>query len=150
MINLQIKPSIKLPCKKSILVQAAQVALESHGEAVRQDMSIVIGDDALLKSLNQKYKQRHTTTDVLAFPAGEIDPDSQTLYLGDVVISLPRAQEQALSAGHPLVDELQLLVVHGTLHLLGFDHNDPADKKRMQASQNEILHQLGIKLKVNL
>ena len=150
MINLRVKPPIKLPVEKSILLHAAQLTLESQQDIPRSDMSIVIGDEALLKSLNQKYRQVDTSTDVLSFPANEPDPDTHTLYLGDVVVSLAKAQEQALLGGHPLVEELQLLVVHGTLHLLGFDHLSPADKKRMQARQDEILRQLGLELRVTL
>jgi len=150
MINLRVKRPIKLPVEKSILLHAAQLTLESQQVIRRSDMSIVIGDEALLKSLNQKYRQVDTSTDVLSFPANEPDPDTHTLYLGDVVVSLAKAQEQALLGGHPLVEELQLLVVHGTLHLLGFDHLSPADKKRMQARQDEILRQLGLELRVTL
>ena len=85
-------------------------------------------------------------TDVLSFPSGEVDPDTSSLYLGDVVISLPRAQEQASAEGHPLADELQLLVVHGILHLLGYDHEESKDKKRMRDMQDKILKQLGLDL----
>ena len=67
-----------------------------------------------------------------------------SLYLGDVVISLPRAQEQASVEGHPIEDELQLLVVHGILHLLGYDHEESMDKKRMRVKQDRILKQLGL------
>ena len=83
------------------------------------DVSIVIGNDDLLHRLNLKYRQMDAPTDVLSFPSGEVDPDTSSLYLGDVVISLPRAQEQASAEGHPLVEELQLLVVHGTLAPVG-------------------------------
>ncbi|MGE5124136.1 MAG: rRNA maturation RNase YbeY [Acidobacteriaceae bacterium] len=150
MINLQVKRPVKLPFEKSRLIRAAWLTLESQDKASTCDMSIVVGDDALLKSLNQKYGHHAATTDVLSFSTNEPDPDAQTLYLGDVVISFPRAQEQSHSAGHPLADELQLLVVHGTLHLLGFDHLDPVDKKNMQSRQDEILQQLGIGLKIDL
>jgi len=62
--------------------------------------------------------------------------------LGDVVIACPRAQEQAVEAGHPLAAEIQLLVVHGVLHLLGYDHAQPEEKAVMWARQDEILHTL--------
>jgi probable rRNA maturation factor len=83
---------------------------------------------------------------VLSFPSGEIDPDTSAIYLGDIVISLPRAEYQSTKEGHPLVDELQLLVVHGSLHLLGYDHAELADKKMMQVAQDKILVQLGLNL----
>jgi probable rRNA maturation factor len=131
---------------KSILLQAAQLTLVSTKGTNNSDLSIVIGNDALLNRLNLKYRQVDAPTDVLSFPSGEVDPDTSNLYLGDIVISLPRAQEQASAEGHPLEDELQLLVVHGTLHLLGYDHTEMTDKKSMQAAQDNILNQLGLKL----
>lgn len=146
MVIIQVKRSVSLPVDKSILLQAAQLTLDSTNTAEKSDLSIVVGNDALLQRLNLKYRRMDSTTDVLSFPSGEVDPDTQAHYLGDIVISLPRAQEQASAEGHPLVDELQLLVVHGTLHLLGYDHLETADKKKMQAAQDNILKQLGLNL----
>jgi len=80
---------------------------------------------------------------VLSFPAGDLDPDSEELYLGDVVISVPRALAQASAAGHPYLEEMQLLVVHGVLHLLGHDHGEPDEKQRMWDLQRKVLSHLG-------
>jgi probable rRNA maturation factor len=147
MVTIQVKRSVKLPVEKSILVRAARMTLESTGAAENADVSIVIGNDTLLHRLNLKYRHTDAPTDVLSFPSGEVDPDTSSLYLGDVVISLTRAQEQASAEGHPLVDELQLLVVHGTLHLLGFDHENTKDKKKMWDTQDMVLKQLNLGLK---
>jgi len=146
MINLQIKQKVKLPVDKTILLHAAQLTLDLENVTQESALSVVIGDDMLLKKLNYKFRNIDTTTDVLSFPSGELDPDTKMLYLGDVVISLPRAEYQASAGGHPLVDELQLLVVHGTLHLLGYDHLAQADKEKMQAAQDKALAQLAVKL----
>jgi len=150
MINLQIKPKVKLPVDKTILLHAAQLTLDLENVAQESALSVVIGDDMLLKKLNYKYRSIDTTTDVLSFPSGELDPDTNMTYLGDVVISLPRAEYQASAGSHPLLDELQLLVVHGTLHLLGYDHLEQADKKKMQAAQDKVLTQLAVKLGITL
>ncbi len=146
MVNLQIKRTIKLPVDKSRLIQAAQATLEAGVGTTDCEITVLIGDDALLKRLNWKYRKINETTDVLSFPSNEPDPDTKSLYLGDIAISLPRAEEQAALAGHPVADELQLLVVHGTLHLMGHDHLEEGEKKRMQAFQNQLLSQLGVKL----
>jgi probable rRNA maturation factor len=143
MVTIQIKRNVKLPVDKSILLQAARTTLESTSSAEYSAVSIVIGNDDLLHKLNQQYRQVDAPTDVLSFPSGEVDPE---IYLGDVVISLPRAREQASAEGHPIVEELQLLVVHGILHLLGYDHEETKDKKRMQITQDKILNQLGVAL----
>ncbi len=148
MVTLQVKRSVKLPLDNSLLVRAAEATLDIA--TPDSEVSIVVGNDVLLKQLNRKYRGLDTTTDVLSFPSGEIDPDTHQEYLGDVIISLPRAEAQAVTEGHPLADELQLLVVHGVLHLLGYDHLDPVDKVRMQAAQNKILSALGIDLVINL
>jgi probable rRNA maturation factor len=110
---------------------------------LEDDLAVVLSDDALLQELNRQYLGIDAPTDVLSFPSDEIDLDSGQRYLGDILISLPRAQEQAHSAGHPLQDELRLLVVHGVLHLLGYDHDEDANRLNMWAIQSEILRSLG-------
>ena len=150
MINLQVKRKEKLPVHKSILIRAAQLTLDLENVRNETSLSVVISDDTFLKKLNQKYRGIDDTTDVLSFPSSEPDPDTNMLYLGDVVISLPRAKYNASVGGHPLVEELQLLVVHGTLHLLGYDHRVGTDKKKMQVAQERILNQLGVPLVVKL
>jgi len=144
MIAVRVKRNIKLPIDKSILVEAAKFTLEKTKSSKDSDLSVVIGNDAFLQKLNLKYRQVNAATDVLSFPSGEVDPDTSIQYLGDVIISLPRAEQQASDAGHSLTEELQLLVVHGILHLLGYDHLEVKDKKRMQAAQDLILSLLGV------
>ncbi len=146
MITVQIRHSVKHSVDKTLLIRAAQHTLDAVNSDRMAGLSIVIGDDNLLKKLNSKYRGMDTATDVLSFQSGEIDPDTRSIYLGDVIISLPRAQEQASMDDHSLMDELQLLVVHGTLHLLGYDHLERADKVKMQDVQDAVLCQLGVPL----
>jgi probable rRNA maturation factor len=108
------------------------------------DLTIVLTDDAQLHKLNREYLGVDAPTDVLSFPASETDPETGTPYLGDILISIPRAKQQAQAAGHSVEDEVQLLVVHGTLHLLGHDHATAAEKNRMWQAQAEVLLQLGL------
>src|SRR4030043_1034905 len=146
MINLRVKRKVQLSVDKNILLHAAQLSLGRENVTQGSALSVVIGDDTLLKKLNQKYRSIDATTDVLSFPSSELDPDTNSIYLGDVIISLPHAEQQAIAGGHPLEDELQLLVIHGTLHLLGYDHLGRADKKKMQLAQDKVLNQLGVRL----
>ncbi|MFZ2097490.1 MAG: rRNA maturation RNase YbeY [Anaerolineales bacterium] len=146
MITIQIKRNVKLPMDRSVLIHAAQLTLDSCNMSSQKGLTIVIGNDALLRRLNRQYRQVDSPTDVLSFPSGEVDPDTSIVYLGDIIISLPRALEQATTEGHPLVEELQLLVVHGTLHLLGYDHIETTDKLKMQSAQDNILSNLGLHL----
>ena len=108
------------------------------------DLTIVLTDDAQLHELNREYLGVDAPTDVLSFPASEADPETGVPYLGDILISIPRAAIQAQTAGHSLEAEVQLLAVHGVLHLLGYDHAQAEEKARMWSAQAEVLTRLGL------
>src|SRR5512136_2519369 len=126
-----------------LLENAARAVLDLSG-GLDADLTIVLVDDVRIKALNKDFLGRDAPTDVIAFPADEPDPETGRRYLGDVVISLVRAAEQAGERGHPIQAEVQLLVVHGVLHLLGHDHAGAGEKARMWAAQAEALQQLGL------
>lgn len=105
-------------------------------------ITVVISDDKLIQDLNKKYLNIDRVTDVLAFPANEIDPETGNQYLGDIVISFPQLSRQAKDNFRDLNDELILLCVHGTLHLMGFDHADEKSKQKMWSAQQEIIQDL--------
>jgi probable rRNA maturation factor len=107
-------------------------------------LTIVLTDDEQLHALNREYLDIDAPTDVLSFPASEKDPETARRYLGDILISIPRAEAQAQAAGHALEAEVQLLVVHGTLHLLGYDHAEAEGKARMWKVQAEVLERIGV------
>jgi probable rRNA maturation factor len=132
------------PFPEELLERAAHAALEHEAESQDDEMSIVLTDNEHLQELNLNYLGIDAPTDVLSFPASETDPESGVRYLGDILISIPRAQSQADAAGHPLESEVQLLVIHGVLHLLGHDHAEPEDKARMWKAQSGILDALGL------
>ena len=129
---------------EDFLERAAQAALQHESASQDVDLSIVLTDNARLHELNLNYLGVDSPTDVLSFPASETDPETGARYLGDILISIPRAQAQAEAAGHPVESEVQLLVVHGVLHLLGHDHAGPEEKSRMWKAQAEILESLGL------
>jgi len=134
------------PFPKELLERAARAALEHQAsrESLDSELTIVLTNDARLKELNRDYLGIDASTDVLSFPASETDPETGARYIGDILISITRAQSQATAAGHPLESEVQLLVVHGVLHLLGHDHAEAQEKARMWQAQTEILAQLGL------
>jgi probable rRNA maturation factor len=111
-------------------------------------ITVLISDDERLKVMNLRYRGIDKATDVLAFDAGFYDPDLETRYLGDVVISYQQAQKQADTLGHTVEEELQLLVVHGVLHLLGFDHDTDVRKEEMWSIQTQVLAELGIEINI--
>lgn len=132
------------PFPEELLERAARAALEHEAQSQDCELSIVLTDDAQLQDLNRDYLGIDAPTDVLSFPASETDPESGARYIGDILISIPRARSQAEAAGHALEAEVQLLVVHGTLHLLGHDHARLQEKARMWKAQAEILDSLGL------
>jgi probable rRNA maturation factor len=126
-----------------LLQTAAQAALDLSNSP-DADLTIVLVDDARIQALNRDFLAYDAPTDVLSFPADEPDPETGRHYLGDVVISLARAAEQARERGHAVESEMQLLVVHGVLHLLGHDHAEVGEKERMWAAQAGALERLGV------
>jgi probable rRNA maturation factor len=146
LINIIINDEYLEQVKEHLLVSSAETVLKLAGITDEIEMSVVIETDDQLCDLNQRFLGINAPTDVLSFPADEIDPDSGLRILGDVIISFPRASEQAEAASEALDDELQLLVVHGTLHLLGHDHSNPEEKAVMWQEQQRALDKLGCKI----
>ncbi len=131
-----------------VLHQAAETALRADPDAEPGSLTLRVTDEEEIKSLNRQFRGLDQATDVLSFPADFQDPDLESRYLGDVVICFPQAASQAENRGHALEDELQLLVVHGILHLLGYDHATREEKDQMWEIQGMILKDLGIGIEV--
>ncbi|WP_240511967.1 rRNA maturation RNase YbeY [Paludifilum halophilum] len=113
------------------------------------EVSVLIVDDEKIYRLNREYRGVDRPTDVLSFPQWEPEEDPVTegggpVPLGDIVISLPRAREQAEKYGHSLNREMGFLAVHGFLHLLGYDHGTEEAERAMFTRQEEILARIGL------
>ena len=128
------------------LEAAALAALEHQNAPQNAEMSLIVTDDEEVRALNARYRGVDAPTDVLSFADGAVIPETRATYLGDVVISYPRAKAQAENGGHPVEWELCLLTVHGVLHLLGHDHAEASEKALMWSAQSEILNSLGCPL----
>jgi len=142
-VEEHVEPVDIKPLRKAVLATLAQQDVREACEVV-----VVISDDAALHDLNTRFRGVDAPTDVLSFADDTRGPyvgggGKFPRYLGDIVISIDRAREQAEAAGGTLVQELQLLTVHGVLHLLGHDHAEPAEKAAMWAAQAAILTALG-------
>ena len=144
MIQLQIDSSLEVSVDQDLLKRTANLVLERSLTDQDSDLGVLLSSDEKVRKLNRDYRKIDQVTDVLSFPSMEIDPDSGNLYLGDVIIAIPRAKHQAEKVGHDLQAELQLLIIHGVLHLLGYDHADPAGKEKMWNIQQSILNELGL------
>jgi probable rRNA maturation factor len=130
------------------LKRAALAALEAGGVRPPAELAIVITTDECIRELNRTYRNVDAPTDVLAFGEAHeghfVTAPGAPRYLGDVIVSVQRAAEQAQRAGHDTESELQLLIVHGVLHLLGYDHAEKQDKDRMWSAQASVLKDLQV------
>lgn len=146
LVDIQIAPQYVPLIDEALLRQAVAAAVQHQGPDEQNEVTLVITSDEDIRTLNFEFRDLDVPTDVLSFP-GTLDesfvtPDGYPGYLGDVVISYPRAEEQAHAAGHPVSRELQLLTIHGVLHLLGLDDADEDGWRRMSEIQEQILASL--------
>jgi probable rRNA maturation factor len=153
-IDVQVFPAFTRRLSKAWLRNVAQQALYTQDEAISPTISLVIADDETVHHLNLEYRGLDETTDVLAFPlwtSAENDtevfylPPEETTPVGEIVISYPQAARQAREGKRPLRAEMALLIVHGVLHLLGYDHADPQQESHMWARQDEVLARVPLK-----
>ncbi|MEZ4516412.1 MAG: rRNA maturation RNase YbeY [Chloroflexota bacterium] len=145
--QIDIDESCEVPPGTAVaLVKAVATILDEEAVDQAAGLTVLLADDGYLRSLNDQFRQEDHPTDVLSFPAGDTMPGmpDEGVYLGDIAISVPYAQRQADRRGHALMDELQLLAVHGTLHLLGYDHATDEEKTEMWARQELVLGLLGL------
>ena len=141
---------------RDLIKKAAGAALDYMGFRKDVEISVMLTDNAEIQTLNNLHRGIDRATDVLSFPMFEYDEDGEIvedyaefnemgeLCLGDIVISLERAQEQAEEYGHTLDREVGFLTVHSMLHLLGYDHMTDEDEREMFGYQEEILKEMGL------
>ena len=142
-VNLQVQDPFAGRIDEPALLRAVELALDVAQADSQLALSVVITDTATVQALNARHLGHDGPTDVLSFPAGDHagEPDEPP-YLGDVLIALPIAEQQALKAGYALQEEVHLLAVHGVLHLLGHDHETPDQQATMWALQSKALDAL--------
>jgi len=143
LIHILLNYSSGIKVRRELLDTIAYAAVRHLGYDDR-DLSIACESDEAVQELNQQYRGINQPTDVLSFPSGEVDPHSGRVYLGDVIISLPAVSRQAQDLGHDFQTELAAVVIHGILHLAGYDHSRKAEKEEMFALQERILAGLNL------
>jgi len=155
-VDVQIFPAFAHGLSRAWLRKVAEKALSTQCGGEPMNISLVIADDETVHDLNRKYRGLDETTDVLAFPLWEShedgDPSAEKFLLpaeaiipsGEIVISYPQAVRQAKYARKLIRSEISLLIVHGVLHLLGYDHTDHEGESNMWAKQDEILAKVSL------
>ena len=136
--EVEIQNDSNYPVGEARLREAALAALTHEATPDGSALTIVVTSNDEVAALNRQYRGVDAPTDILSFPADEPP------YLGDLIIAFPYASAQAEREGHMLDDSLALLVVHGCLHLLGYDHDTPEARAGMWTTQAEILQALDI------
>ncbi len=149
--ELELEGQTPYPLDVKSLEAAAIAALTACGVG-EAELTVVITDDEAMRTVNREYRGVDAPTDVLSFAAHEGDDDlvvpedlaaELARYLGDILIALPYSLRQAAHYGTTPAAELRLLVVHGVLHLLGYDHDTPEAEAKMWAQQEAILGKFG-------
>lgn len=152
-INISIKRNMAIAVDKSWLERISRKVLEAGHISPSIEMGLLITDSKAIQRLNRIYRGENEPTDVLSFQmtlnANQeselpfVDAPDGIRHLGEVVISYPQALKQAQERGHSVARELALLIVHGILHLLGYDHESLADAQKMRNKESEIMSSLG-------
>ncbi|WBU38927.1 rRNA maturation RNase YbeY [Homoserinibacter sp. YIM 151385] len=143
-MTIEINNESAIPVEEAVILRLAAFALDHMRIHADADLAIVLVDEAAMEQLHVQWMDEPGPTDVLSFPMDELRPGSDEELtpaglLGDIVLCPQVAASQAETAGHTTLDELLLLTTHGILHLLGFDHAEPAEEKEMFGIQREIL-----------
>jgi probable rRNA maturation factor len=151
-INVQIDEKFQGHLEERQLQHLVEKTLGFEGISSPVELGLVIADEKLVQELNRGYRGRDEPTDVLAFSLSSpqieeaqfpfASPPNGVLHLGEVIISYPQALRQAKEHQHSIEAEIALLIVHGVLHLLGYDHEEPEQDRLMKAREKEILNQI--------
>jgi probable rRNA maturation factor len=146
-VQVRIEHSDELPAGR--IRRAVEWVLDVHHAAAGSSVSVVITTDEEVHRLNRQFRAVNHPTDVLSFPADPpLIPEEGEPYLGDLVLALPYIQRQAHAEHHAVSDELILAVIHGTLHLLGYDHDTAEHQSGMWSIQARALQALGVAIVV--
>ena len=141
-MNIEITNLASTKCDEGRIKSIAKYSLDKLGIHPDCELSISLVEESEMSSLHMQWMDESGPTDVLSFPMDELKPNSAAQgpgVLGDIVLCPSFAKAQAEQAGHSLQEELELLTVHGVLHLLGFDHRESEEERIMFAMQNEYL-----------
>ena len=137
-MEILIRNTQSIPVNQKSLVETAKKLLQTEGCPDSCEVSVLLTDDTIITELNRKYLDKDRPTDVLSFYQAK-EPEERTDLLGDVVISVETAKHQADERNKSLDDELDLLLAHGLLHLLGYTDYTKESAKRMQERAAEII-----------
>lgn len=142
---------VKIPTGLRMLIRrCCHAVLQLEGFTDSAEISVSFVDNEQIREMNRQYRDKDSATDVLSFPMGEngeydVNHETGAKILGDIVLSMPRAVEQAQAYGHSLEREVGYLTAHSMLHLLGYDHeNGGLERVRMREKEERVMQELGL------
>jgi probable rRNA maturation factor len=135
---------VEAPSPEALAEAAARAALLAADAPDGAGLALALADDAAVRALNARFRERDRPTNVLSFPDGSPDPEAGGVALGDVILAYETVAREAADQGKTLADHLAHLTVHGVLHLLDHDHEDPGEAEIMEALERRVLAGLGI------
>ncbi|MGV8027356.1 MAG: rRNA maturation RNase YbeY [Anaerolineaceae bacterium] len=141
MIQIIIPPILKLNIQTSIL-KARVFSTIRIMQLEKQNVTLKLCNDREMLTFNKTYRGIDQTTDVLSFSLDFKEPQSNEQYLGDIIISFPTAKKQAKIHHQSLEDEITFLLIHGLLHLMGYDHENLEEERKMFSLQEKIFQQV--------
>jgi probable rRNA maturation factor len=143
-LSVQTDPHLENRADREHLNELVLATISQEGFDSHATVGLLITSDSRIRRLNLQYRGQDSVTDILAFASGEgsdgfVSPPSAPSHLGDIVVSYPRAVAQAAEYGHPVEEELDRLVIHGVLHLLGYDDQTQEDREAMWRRQEAMV-----------
>jgi len=151
-LGIQIDKKFQGLVKKRWLRRVVAGCFHTQSSGAEVELGLLITDDETVRELNRKYRGIDKPTDVISFALTEektqgdsfsfVTPPDGLRHLGEVIVSYPQAVRQAEEQHHGIEEEIALLVVHGTLHLLGYEHDDPANEQEMKALEEKVLFEV--------
>lgn len=142
---------VRVPTGIRMLIRrCCHAVLQLEGFSDSAEISVSFVDNDQIREMNRQYRNKDSVTDVLSFPMGEggqydVNHETGAKILGDIVLSIPKAVEQAKTYGHSLEREIGYLTAHSMLHLLGYDHEDGGlQRVRMREKEERVMRELGL------
>ena len=135
-----------LPRLVTLTRRFATLALETEDRA-KAETTVVLSTDSVVRGLNRRFRQKDSPTNVLAFPAARVGRTlnpAKTAEIGEIILAFETVRKEAVTQGKPFVNHLAHLVIHGILHLLGYDHEAPGEARVMERLEADILSMLGM------
>jgi len=142
-MNVIVADQYKEMTDETLISDILHLAMQKLGRS-NTICEVVIEGDQFVRNLNNRYRGINRTTDVLSFEANVVDPATNQIVLGELIISAPQVKKHAEERGIRFEDELAVVLIHGLLHLHGMDHADETGKKTMWAVQGDILKSIGV------